>query len=193
VAVVAMAACALVSPGLQAAGDEAPDAALLARYEAALALVRAGDDGAAATALEALAAEQPELAGPLFNLARIRQRQGDEDAALKLLAQASSVCTHCAPVWNEIGVLERLQGHFAEAEAAYREAIRREPGYATAHYNLAVLQELYLQQPQLALEGYRRYLTLASGEDAVQVEQWAGDLERRTGATPVAAQAGAAP
>lgn len=191
--VLVAAACALLPPGLPAADDEAPDAALLARYEEALALVRGGDDATAASLLQALAGEQPELAGPLFNLARIRQRQGDEDEALKLLGQASAVCSHCGAVWNEIGVLQRQQGRFGEAAAAYAEAIRLEPAFSPAHYNLAVLRELYLQQPQLALEGYRHYLTLASGDDAVEVEKWVSDLERRTGATPVAAQAGAVP
>lgn len=189
----AVVALGVALPAAVRAGDEAPDEKLVARYEEALALLRSGDDNAAASKLEALASAEPELAGPLFNLAKVRQRQGDEEQALKLLRQASSVCAHCGVVWNEIGVLQRQQGHFAEAETAYQEAIRVEPGYAPAHYNLAVLRELYLQQPQLALEGYRHYLRLASGEDAVEVEKWASDLERRTVATPVAAKAGTVP
>lgn len=186
-----LAALLLTAP-LRAA-EPAPDPELLARYEAALALLRQGDDAGAAGLLESLVAAHPDLAGPLFNLAAIRRRAGDDEGALALLARAGAVCQRCGPVWNQVGTLQRGQGRFADAEAAYQQAIRLEPDYAPAHYNLAVLYELYLQQPARALEGYQRYLTLAPGDDSVEVEKWVADLTRRTGATPVAAQAGAAP
>lgn len=184
---------ALLASAPVRAADPAPDPDLVARYEQALALMAAGDDTAAAALLAKLSGEHPDLAGPLFNLARIRQRQGDEAGALELLAQASAVCSHCGPVWNQVGAIRRSQGQFAAAEAAYQEAIRLQPDYAPAHYNLAVLYEIFLQQPQRALDGYQRYLALGPGDDAVEVEKWAADLQRRTGATPVAAQAGVGP
>ena len=61
------------------------------------------------------------------------------------------MCTSCAPVWNGLGVLHRQQGQFSEAEQAYLQAIELDPGYALAYYNLAVLYDLYMQRPELAL------------------------------------------
>ena len=45
---------------------------------------------------------------------------------------------------NELGIVERKLGKFAEAEAAYQRAIAAEPNYAPAHLNLGVLYDLYL-------------------------------------------------
>jgi tetratricopeptide (TPR) repeat protein len=142
------------------------------------------------TDLEQFSTENPELAGPLLNLGLARARDGDEAAARALFERASTVCSHCGPVWNELGILDRQQGRFADAEQAYRSAIELEPGYAPAYYNLAVLYELYIPRPDLALENYERFLqiggTAGEGQD---VENWAADLRRRVSATPKSARA----
>ena len=56
---------------------------------------------------------------------------------------------------NELGIVERKLGKFAEAEAAYQRTIAAEPNYAPAHLNLGVLYDLYLAQPQKALDRVR--------------------------------------
>ena len=172
-----------VAGAATAATRESPSPELQARYASLLNRLQAGDTGAA-TELAAFSAENPELAGPLLNLGLDRARAGDEVAARALFERASTVCSHCGPVWNELGVLDRLQGQFAEAEKAYRRAIELEPAYAPAYYNLAVLYELYIPRPDLALENYERYLQLGGTDGQGQdVEKWAGDLRRRVGAT----------
>ena len=40
--------------------------------------------------------------------------------------------------------------------------VQIDPNYAIAYLNLGVLCDLYLQQPQRALEAYERYLALAT-------------------------------
>jgi Flp pilus assembly protein TadD len=179
--------------GAGRAPDAAPgmtaDPEVTARYGEAVSAAKAGDDASAAASFAAISAAHPELAGPLLNQAQIRLRQGDEAGARSLLEQASRVCTRCGPVWNELGILDRQQGRFADAERDYQQAIQVEPDYALPYYNLAVLYELYIQRPDLALDNYQRYLTLASGEDSAEVKKWLADLQRRAGATPVAARA----
>ena len=173
-----------------AATQDAPSAELQARYASLLNRLQAGDD-TAMTDLEQFSAENPELAGPLLNLGLARARDGDEVGARALLERASTVCSHCGPVWNELGILDRQQGRFADAELAYRSAIELEPGYAPAYYNLAVLYELYIPRPDLALENYERYLQIGgTAADGQAVEKWAADLRRRVGATPKTASAG---
>jgi tetratricopeptide (TPR) repeat protein len=68
-----------------------------------------------------------------------------------------------------------------EAEAAYMKAVTADPDYALAHYNLGVLNELYLQRLDLALQHFERYQDL--GGDDEQVTKWIADLKRRLGST----------
>ncbi|MGH8222819.1 MAG: tetratricopeptide repeat protein, partial [Woeseiaceae bacterium] len=78
---------------------------------------------------------------------------------------------------NQLGMLSRRKGEFEEAEAAYLKAVTADPEYALAHYNLGVLNELYLQRLDVALQHFERYQEL-SGEDE-QVTKWIADLKRR--------------
>ena len=104
------------------------------------------------------------------------------------------VCGHCGSVWNELGVLHGRHGRFAEAEAAYQRAIEVEPGFAAAYYNLAILYELYIPRPELALQNYEQYLQLdGAGDEGQDVQKWVAELRRRVGATPTAARAEGAP
>lgn len=162
---------------------------LQVRYDTLVNRLQAGDATAIAD-METFSTAHPELAGPLLNLGLARARAGDEAAARTLLERAGTVCSHCGSVWSELGVLDRQQGRFAEAEKAYRRAIELEPDYAVAYYNLAVLYELYIPRPDLALENYERYLQIVGSDDKGRdVEKWVADLRRRVNATPKSARA----
>lgn len=189
----ALAACA--TPGGSRTHAPAPPGAsppspeLQASYDTLLARLQSGDAAALAD-LEQFSARHPDLAGPLLNLGLARAKAGDEPAAQQYFQRATEVCARCGPAWNELGVLGRRQGRFADAEQAYLRAIQLEPDYAPAYYNLGVLYELYLPRPELALQNYERYLELG-GADGVSndVEKWVADLRRRVGATPKTARA----
>lgn len=190
-----LAACG--GTGTRPEGDAAtatgPDPAVVADFDAALAALAAGDEAAAESRLAALAAAEPGYAGPLVNLAMIRARRDDLDAAAELLVRATRACTRCAPAWTQLGMVQRRQGRFAEAEQSYLRAIDAEPAYADAWFNLGVLYDLYLQRPEFALERYERFAQLQAGGDAGDVAKWIADLQRRTGSVQRAAQAEAAP
>jgi len=190
VAAVALASCGTVgAPTGAIAAGELPSPQLQATYDSLLARVQSGDAAALAD-LGKFSAAHPDLAGPLVTLGLERARAGDEAAAADYLQRATTVCTRCGPAWSELGVLSRRQGRFADAERAYLRAIELQPGYAPAYYNLAVLYELYIPRPELALENYERYLQLGgdgAGADG-DVEKWAVDLRRRVGDTPKTAR-----
>ena len=59
--------------------------------------------------------------------------------------------------FNQLGIVYRKLGRFKEADDAYQRAVQIDPNYAIAYLNLGVLCDLYLQQPQRALEAYERY------------------------------------
>ena len=59
-----------------------------------------------------------------------------------------------------------------------------QPDHAPAYYNLAVLYELYIPRPELALANYERYLQMGGAAGANgDVEKWVADLRRRVGGT----------
>ena len=65
--------------------------------------------------------------------------------------------------------------------AAYLKAVDADPDYELPHYNLGVLNELYFQRLDIALEHYENYQAL-HGEDK-QVDKWITDLTRRVAAS----------
>ena len=84
-------------------------------------------------------------------------------------------------------VVNRRLGKFTDAEQDYQRAISSDPGYAPARLNLGILYDLYLAEPQKALDQFEQYLTLA-GENK-QVNSWVQELRKRLGIKAPAAPA----
>lgn len=172
-----------------ASAASGPDPVVVTAYEQALSQLERGEEAAAEVRLRGLAETHPEYAGPLVNLALIHARRDDLDGAAALLTRALEVCAQCAAAWTELGVLQRRQGQFALAEQSYLSALAAEPAHATAHFNLGVLYELYLQRPELALEHYARFRELRADDPMTgEVDKWMADLKRRVGAIERSAQ-----
>jgi len=128
----------------------------------------------------------PQFAGPQLNLGLLYlhdSRLPEAEAAFKAALQL----TPANPVaGDELGIVERKLGKFSDAEAAYLRAIAAEPNYAPAHLNLGVLYDLYMAEPQKALDQFQRYIEIA-GENK-QVAGWVVELRKRVGAPAQAAK-----
>jgi Flp pilus assembly protein TadD len=177
-------ALAEVTPATQRAFDEA------------LAALKAGRDAEARTRLQAIAASNPDLAGPHANLGLIARHAGRLDEAVAELERATALDPRQPVTWNQLGITYRQDGQFAKARAAYERAIALDPGYATAIVNLGVLEDLYLGDPAQALALYTRYLALTPAGDPL-VAKWVADLKNRlpkpaAGAAPAASAASTA-
>jgi tetratricopeptide (TPR) repeat protein len=146
----------------------------------ALAFAAGGDLANAEKVFENLNARYPDFAGPLINLGVLRAKAGNLEAAEQALQAAVERNPDSAPAFNQLGILYRRLGRFKEADSAYLRAVQIDPGYANAYFNLGVLCDLYLQQPQRALEAFERYLELASPPDA-KVNGWVSELKARLG------------
>ena len=150
------------------------------QYAQALELMKSGRDTDAELQLKDLVVGYPQLAGPQLNLGILYMRDSrlpEAEAAFKAALERSP---GSAVAGNELGIVERKLGKFAEAEAAYQRTIAAEPNYAPAHLNLGVLYDLYLAQPQKALDEFERYIEIA-GENK-QVAGWVVELRKRVGA-----------
>ena len=162
------------------AGPEIPSRART-MFEQAAAVLAAGDLVDAELRFKEFLLEYPQYPGGHVNLAIIHAANDDEDAARAALDAALAIDPDHSPALNQLGMLLRRNGNFLEAEAAYLKAVTATPDYALAHYNLGVLNELYLQRLDVALQHFEQYQALV-GEDA-QVERWIVDLRRRVAAT----------
>ena len=176
---------AATTPGGDFALDISPEAQTM--YEQAVAVMASGDYLDAELRFKEFLLQYPGYPGAHVNLAIIHYNNEDDDAALNAIEAALSINPNYAQALNQKGMLLRRNGKFLEAEAAYLKAVTARPDYALAHYNLGVLNELYLQRLDVALQHFERYQEIV-GEDA-QVEKWITDLTRRVAANQRTANA----
>jgi tetratricopeptide (TPR) repeat protein len=156
------------------------------QYAAALQLMKNGQTTDAELEFKHMVAVYPEFAGPQLNLGLLylqASRLPDAEAAFKAVLERNP---SNAIAGNELGIVERKLGKFTEAEAAYQRTIAAEPNYAPAYLNLGVLYDLYLAEPQKALDQFEHYIQLA-GENK-QVVGWVVELRKRVGAPPSASK-----
>jgi tetratricopeptide (TPR) repeat protein len=159
--------------------DDVP-AAAMTLFEQATAVMAGGDYLDAELRFKDFLLRFPEYPGAHTNLAIIHANNGDDAAAQAAIDAALALNPNYAPALNQQGMLYRKNGNFSEAEAAYLKAVTASPGYALAHYNLGVLNELYLQRLDAALQHFEQYQSIV-GEDE-QVDRWIADLKRRVAA-----------
>jgi Flp pilus assembly protein TadD len=163
-------------PGAQA--PVPPEA--MEQFDKAVVLMTAGDAAAAEQALRDLVTAYPDFAGPLLNLGLLHAKAGRLEEAEKTFKAAIERNPNSAPAFNHLGIVYRRLGRFTEADAAYQQALKLDPNYANAYLNLGVLCDLYLQQPERALEAFERYLQIASAPDE-KVTTWVSELKARLG------------
>jgi len=99
----------------------------------------AGHFGGAESNIKQALALEPEDAYCLYVLGILKFRQAKYDEALDALSHAAKLDPQNAEVQNYLGLALSEKGLRVPAEAALRKAIQLQPGYAGAHYNLAVV------------------------------------------------------
>jgi tetratricopeptide (TPR) repeat protein len=156
------------------------------QYAQALQLMKSGRNTDAELEFKEMVVEYPQLSGPQLNLGLLYMRDSrlpEAEATFKAALEHEPANAVAA---NELGITLRKLGKFTEAEAAYQRTIAAQPNYAPAHLNLGVLYDLYLAQPQKALDEFERYLEIAG--DNKQVAGWVVELRKRVGAPAPAAK-----
>jgi tetratricopeptide (TPR) repeat protein len=162
--------------------ESAAPPALPGDYDKALGLMQTGDYQDALPVLLDFIDNNPGLAGPYINLGIAHQHTGQHEAAIKALSKAIELNPANAAAHHQLGILYRQQGDFESALSAYQNALELDASYALVHRNIGILYDLYLGQPALALEHYKKYLELATEPDP-SVDRWLVDLQRRSGST----------
>lgn len=146
-------------------------------YDNALLLLEQGRTDEGIAILERVVAEAPDVSGPRIDLGIATHRKGDLDAAEQHLLTALELNPEHPVVHNELGIIYRKTGRFAEARRSYEAALAVYPGYHHARRNLGVLCDLYLADLDCALAAYEAYLQTVP-EDA-EASMWVADLQNR--------------
>lgn len=116
-----------------------------------------------------------------LNTALMQRGRGKLDDALNTIDACLAVVTGDPRALSLKALILREQGKFAEAKASYLAAITSDPSYAPAHRNLAVLADVYLDEPALALRHMELYGQLMPNDK--DVENWLIEMRRRVQAS----------
>ena len=148
-----------------------------AEYEIALSYLQQGRHDEGIALLEQVAEAAPELSAPRIDLGVAQHRAGNLEAAEKHLLLALESNPEQPVAHNELGIIYRKTGRFAEARKSYESALAVYPGFHFARRNLAILCDLYLADLDCALQNYEAYMkTVPSDEEA---SMWIADLRYR--------------
>ncbi len=146
-------------------------------YKKALTLLNHDKLDAAKEMFQQFRSDRPKLAGPYANLAIIALKNNEPEKALKLVKLALTKNPNLAQALNFLAYLEQVSGEIKSAEKHYKEAIKNKNNYAIAHYNIALLYDVYLQDIESAIPHYERYMELINNEDK-NTADWLEQIKR---------------
>ena len=141
------------------------NSAELKSYQNAITALNENELNTAKTLLQKLSKGQPRLAEIQYNLALTYYKLNDLDGAESSLEQALKLNPEDPQFLVLLGAIETKKGHINLAENLYIKAISHNENYANAHYNLALLYDIYYQDILMAAGHYQRYLELSSYKD----------------------------
>lgn len=135
--------------------------------------------------LQALVVQAPELSGPWLNLGIVWGQLNEPGQARAAFDRALAANPLNVDAYNHLAALERREGHFAEAQKFYQQALAVWPHSIASHKNLGILQDIYTGDWPQALLHYQaaQYLTeQTQGAPDTQLAGWIIDLQRRMAA-----------
>ena len=148
----------------------------LQKYAEAITLLGNGELDKAKALLLEFTEERPDLAGPWANLGLISIKQDKLDDAEAQLTKAIKRNPDLAQAQNLMGYIEKSRGNIIKARDYYIRAVELKDNYALAHYNLALIYDLYMQDINKAIEHYQKYLALIKNKDK-QTAEWLDQLK----------------
>ena len=155
------------------------DTDLTEKFNQAVSLIKAKKFKDAIDLLLVVTSKTNKHSAPYINLAIAYSETGNVEEAEKILLKALKINPNHPVTNNEIGMLYRKTGRFADAKQAYENVIKRYPQFLPVRKNLGILCDLFMGDLDCAIEHYEAYLKLNPEEKKVQI--WLADLKRRAG------------
>jgi len=132
----------------------------LDNYKNALKAIKKGKLDLAETLLNDFTTIYPELAGAWANLGLIYYKKNKLIKSKEYVNKAVNLNSINPYARNLLGMIETKNGNFKKAETHYLLAIKNKSNYANAHYNIALLYDIYFQEIRKSIVHYRKYLKL---------------------------------
>jgi len=132
-----------------------------------------------------LADREEELHALKIELEKREHRLVKAERVAEILEQSREAVLHASDkekldMYYNTALVYAREGKYRQAEQSYMQALHINPMDADVHYNLAILYDDDLKQPEKAELHYRRYLKLhPHGPDADQVRNWLMKLEMK--------------
>ena len=146
-------------------------------FDQALQLLQAEQYDTAIEMLNKVIEQEKRLTAPYINLAKAYRHKGDDKVAEKYLLKALELDQSQPVAANELGIIYRKQGRFADAKNVYTNALSENPGYLPVIRNLGILCDLYLRDSQCALEQFEKYQEQVPDDKTIEI--WIADLKAR--------------
>jgi Flp pilus assembly protein TadD len=150
-----------------------------ADFEAAVQRLEQNDTASGIALLLKLTEAAPQLTAAHIDLAMAYEQTGDMEHAEASLKRALALSPRHPVIYNELGIVYRKTGRFEEARRSYTRALELHPEFHFARRNLAILCDVYLDDPACALENYELYANAAPDDEAASA--WIADLHKRLG------------
>lgn len=144
----------------------------------ALELLQEGQLDPAIKLLNSVVEREQRLTAPYINLAMAHRLKGDEKLAEENLLKALAIDQGHPVANNELGIIYRKQGRFADAKQVYINALTAYPGYLPVIKNLGILCDLYMRDLQCALEQFEKYQEYVPDDQTIRI--WIADLKIRS-------------
>ena len=130
--------------------------------------------------LEPIANNHPQHFGAWINLSTAYYGQNNIHAAQNAAQNAVNIKDTEPDIHNLLGLLAVEHKQYKAAEASYLHAIKIAPKFALAHYNLALLYDIYYQDIPTAYKHYNLYLANTKQED-IKTQEWVDQLKYSLG------------
>ncbi len=153
---------------------------VIARFQRANELMVEEQHRDARKAFEAITRDYPDLSGPWVKLGELAEIGERMERAEKSYRKALEVNPDNVNAYLSLALFQRRTGDFDGARATYLSALQLWSDFPGAHLNLAILYDLYLNQPKKAQPHYEAYQFLVGDEDP-RVADWLIEVRRRTG------------
>lgn len=129
--------------------------------------------------LKVISKKDPTLSGPWVMLGEMADEAKKYTKAQEYYAKALSINSQNVNGYLALAVSQRKMGKFNLAQNTLVKALMLWPDFPEAHYNLAILYDIYLNKTELAQKHLEAFLFLDEGDQAAQ--NWFKELAERNG------------
>ena len=146
------------------------------QYDDSVHSINQGEFEQAEKILRDLSKNHPNHSDIWLNLAISYLKQDKIKLSVSALEQSINLDSTNAEAYNLSGLLAVENKQFKVAETQYIHAMNLDNRHANAHYNLALLYDIYYQEISKAYLYYQKYLNLTPVEDK-ETREWVEQLQ----------------